>query len=139
MHHPQIYDIIATIEDFFLLTESEYKCLIEPCLYFKTQNPDDEEPKFSNFRGLKISRKLNNGKLEVNIFGFFDDNDSMDLKYFSHDDSNNPKKIIEFVNNYSKGFNVEATRLAIREIIALDRELASELLLPVIHSQNHSS
>ena len=129
MHHPQIYDIIATIEDFFLLSDSEYKCLVEPHLYLKTQNPDDEEPKFSNFKGLRISRKLNNGKLEVNIFGFFDDNDSMDLKYFSHDNSNEPKKVIEFVNNYNKGFSVELTRLAIREIMALDRELASELMV----------
>ena len=92
MHHPQVYDIISTIEDFFLLTDSSYRCQIEPRIYSKSQNLNEEEPKFADYKGLRIIRQLNNGRIEINIFGYWDDNDSMDLQYFCEGE-NEPSKV----------------------------------------------
>jgi hypothetical protein len=128
MHHPQIYDIVSYVEDFFLLNDSNYGSQIEPRIYSLAKT-DDEEPELADFKGLRIIRKLNNGRIEINIFGYWDDNDSMDLQYFCDGDSQ-PKKVIKFDNRYNKCFNVELTRVAIREIITLDRQYSSVAELP---------
>ncbi len=124
MHHPQIYDIVSYIEDFFLLNDSNYRSQIEPRIYSKLANPSDEEQKLADYKGLRIIRQLNNGRIEINIFGYWDDNDSMDLQYF-HNGEDLPKKVIEFDSRYNKGFNLELTRVAIREIITLDRQYST--------------
>ncbi len=123
MHHPQIYDIISIIEDYFLLTDITFRCQIEPFIYTKTFGEVSEDNQPKECQGLKIIRQLNNGRIEVNIFGYFDDNDSMDFHYF-HNDHASPKKVIEIINQYKNSYRTESAKAAIREIMILDRESA---------------
>ena len=121
MHHPQIYDLISIIEDFFLLNDSNYRSQIEPQIYTKTRhNGHTEQDEFLDFKGFKIIRELSNGRIEINIFGWSQDNDSMDIQYFSEGEEK-PLKTIEIINDYNNTFNIESVRLSIRDIVILDR------------------
>lgn len=123
MHHPQIYDII---EDFFLLTDNQFRCQIEPALYLKSIpkkiTGQSEDTPAIDYKGFRILRSLNNGRVEINIFGFHEDNDWMDVQYFCFDDKE-PRKTIELFGTY-KSYNVETVKAAIREVMILDRESA---------------
>jgi hypothetical protein len=127
MHHPQIYDTISIIEDFFLLTDTQFRCQIEPVLYSKSISKSitgcSEDTPIKDYKGFKIVRTLNNGRIEVNIFGFFDDNDSMDFQYFKVNEKQ-PFKLIEILNMNKNGYNTEQVKAAVREIMILDRESA---------------
>jgi hypothetical protein len=124
MHHPQIYDTISILEDFFLLTDTQFRCQIEPALYFKSISKEltrgEEDTPAQDYKGFRIIRPLNNGRVEINIFGYSRDNDSMDVQYFCHNDQE-PMKIIELLSLYNDGYNTEAVKAAIREVIILDR------------------
>ncbi len=119
MHHPDIYDILAIIEDYFIMTDSEFRCKIEPVIYSKPYDRDKPGEDLRERRGLKISRQLNNGRIEINIFGLGKDYDCMDCQYFVDDRLLAP---IEIIDNSAFGYNVETTRAAIRKIIILDRD-----------------
>ena len=122
MHHPQIYDLISTIEDFFLLNDSNYRSQIEPQIYTKMRHDSySEEDKYVDFKGFKIIRELNNGRIEINIFGWSKDNDSLDIQYFPKGQEK-PLKTIEVLSEYNDSFDIESTRLSIRDIVILDRE-----------------
>jgi hypothetical protein len=123
MHHPQIYDLVSIIEDFFLLNDSNYRSQIEPQIYKKMRKAryDDQSDEPVDFKGLKIIRELNNGRMEINIFGWWNDNDSMDIQYFEKG-KENPLKTIEILNEGNNSFNIESVRLSIRDIVILDRE-----------------
>jgi hypothetical protein len=110
MHHPDIYDILAIIEDYFLLTGSEFKCKIEPVIYSKPYDRSNPTEDFRERKGLKISRQLNQGRIEINIFGIGKDYDCMDCQYF------------EIIDNSAVNYSVEVARAAIRKIIILDRD-----------------
>jgi hypothetical protein len=120
MHHPDIYDILAIIEDYFLLTSSEFKCKIEPVIYSKPDDRDKPNEDLRERKGLKISRQLNHGRIEINIFGIGKDSDCMDCQYFTENQLLTPMKIID--NSYTN-YNTEAIRAAIRKIITLDRDV----------------
>jgi hypothetical protein len=123
MHHPEIYDTISIIEDYFLLTDTKFRCQVEPLTCSKIFGEPSEDNPPKECKGLKIIRQLNFGRIEVNIFGYYDDNDSMDFQYFSNG-QDIPKKIIELINQYKGGYKTESTKSAIREIMILDRESA---------------
>jgi hypothetical protein len=118
MHHPDIYDILAILEDYFLLVDSEFRCKIEPVIYSKPYNFDKPEEDFRDQKGLKISRQLNHGRIEINIFGLGKDYDCIDCQYFIEGQFLAPIEIIDNIVNY----DVEKTRAAIRKIIILDRD-----------------
>jgi hypothetical protein len=120
MHHPDIYDILAIIEDYFLLTGSEFKCKIEPVIYSKPYDRDKPNEDLRERKGLKISRQLNHGRIEVNIFGIGKDYDCMDCQYFADGQSLAP---IEIIDNSAVNYSVELARAAIRKIIILDRDI----------------
>jgi hypothetical protein len=120
MHHPDIYDILAIIEDYFLLTGSEFKCKIEPVIYSKPYDRSNPTEDFRERKGLKISRQLNHGRIEVNIFGIGKDYDCMDCQYFAENQLLTP---IEIIDNSHANYNTETIRAAIRKIIILDRDI----------------
>jgi hypothetical protein len=120
MHHPDIYDILAIIEDYFLLTGSEFKCKIEPVIYSKPYDRDKPNEDLRERKGLKISRQLNHGRIEINIFGIGKDYDSMDCQYFV---DSQPLTPIEIIDNSAVNYDVELTRVTIRKIIILDRDV----------------
>jgi hypothetical protein len=120
MHHPDIYDILAIIEDYFLLTGSEFKCKIEPVIYSKPYDRDKPNEDLRERKGLKISRQLNHGRIEINVFGLGKDSDCMDCQYFTENQLLTPMEIID--NSYTN-YNSETIRAAIRKIITLDRDV----------------
>lgn len=122
MHHPAIYDLISIIEDYFILTESEFRCQIEPIIYNKPSDPRLPTENIRECKGLKITRQLMYGKIEVNIFGIGKDSDSMDIQYFIFEDSQQPTEIIELVCHQSgEKYNTDLARIAIRKIVILDK------------------
>jgi hypothetical protein len=118
MHHPDIYDILSIIEDYFIMTDSEFRCKIEPVIYSKPYNRDQPDEDFRERKGLKISRQLNNGRIEINIFGLGKDYDCMDCQYFVE----GQLTPIEIIDNSAVNYDIETTRAAIRKIIILDRD-----------------
>ncbi|WP_309735773.1 hypothetical protein [Chamaesiphon sp. OTE_75_metabat_556] len=119
MHHPEIYDIISIIEDYYILTDTKFRCQIEPfvCERVFSENSDPIQAK-----GFKIVRQLNNGRIEVAVFGCFGDNDSVSYQYFA-ENSERPDMVLEVVNQHTGGYSTIDSRAAIREIVLLDREL----------------
>ncbi len=120
MHHPDIYDILSIIEDYFIMTDSEFRCKIEPVIYSKPCDRDKPDEDFRERKGLKISRQLNNGRIEINIFGLGKDYDCMDCQYFAEGQLLTP---IEIIDNSAVNYSVENTRAAIRKVIILDRDI----------------
>lgn len=122
MHHPQIYDLIATIEDYFLLSDVKYRCQIESQIY----PPDPNNNPTLDRKGLRIIREINSGRIEINIFSLFDDYDLSDIQYF-YNDEDQSKKILLIADDFKNGLSIEKARGAIREIIKLDRKLMLEV------------
>jgi hypothetical protein len=128
MHHPEIYDIISIIEDYFLLSDTKFRCQIEQLVCVKQFGKLSENNQPQECKGLKIIRQLNNGRIEINIFGHRKDNDSMDCQYFLNG-RDTPEKVSEIIFEYDgKGgeYNTATTRDWIREIMILDREFAKK-------------
>jgi hypothetical protein len=119
MHHPQVYDTILIVEDFFLFVDPQCRCHIEPVIYAKSTSSGGSEGK--PCKGFKIIRPLNSGRIEINIFGFDRDNDSMDFHYFLNDEKQS-LKVIELSSRNNDTYDIEAVRTAVREIMILDRE-----------------
>jgi hypothetical protein len=120
MHHPDIYDIVALIEDYFLLCDSNFRCEVEPLTCVKQFGELSDHNQPQEVKGIKIIRKINNGRIEINIFGYSEDNDSMDLQYFPSN-SDEPDKVIEFINQYSNSYQWQSSKIedAVREIMIL--------------------
>jgi len=122
MHHPEIYDIVSIIEDYFLLSDTKFRCQMEPLICVKQFGELSENNPPLKCKGIKIIRQLNNGRIEVNIFGCRKDNDSMDCQYFLNE-RDDPEKTIEIISEYDNSqYDTATTRDWIREIIILDRE-----------------
>ncbi len=130
MHHPEIYDIISIIEDYFLLSDAKFRCQIEPFVCVKQFGKLSDSNQLRECKGIKIIRQLNHGIIEVNIFGYSKDNDSMDCQYFLNG-RDKPEKVIEMVSQNNDQYQTENARAWIREIIILDRASAKELEIPL--------
>jgi hypothetical protein len=123
MHHPEIHDIICTAEDYFLLCDSSSGFRIEPLIYVKRFGELSESNQPQKCQGIKISCQLNNGRMEINIFGRDRDDDLMDLQYFSNN-NDAPIKVIEFNYWYNKKNQMSNIRAKIRDIMILDRDFS---------------
>jgi hypothetical protein len=119
MHHPEIYDILSIVEDYFILSDSEFRSKIEPVIYSKPYNRSQPDEDFRERKGLKIIRQLNQGRIEINIFGIHKDNDCMDVQYFADEQPSQP---IETIDTSGFAYNIESARAAIRKIVILDRD-----------------
>ncbi len=121
MHHPDIYEIIAIIEDYFVLVEEdEHKCRIEPAIYLKPASREKPKEDITERKGLRISRRLNNGRIEVNIFSSYKDGDCMDVQYRSDKSDSLPVVVADESN---RNFLASTVRDAIRKTVILDRDM----------------
>jgi hypothetical protein len=125
MHHPDIYDLVSIIEDYFILADDEFRCQIEPVICHTPLDPDFPDENIKECQGLKIVRQLIHGKIEVNISGLDKDSNAIKIQYFTDQESQQPIEIIE-LGGYSSGYkyNSDFTRLAIKEIMVCDRDLS---------------
>jgi hypothetical protein len=117
MHHPDIHEILATVKDYYILTNHDVKFQLKPTIYSKPYNPQEPTKDIKESKGLKIINQLQQGILEVNIFGIHEDNNRLDFQYFSHDNLEKPVEIIDYGE-----YNKQLTRDAIRKIMIIDRD-----------------
>jgi hypothetical protein len=111
MHHPEICQILLTIDDYFLLSDSER----EPAqIHAIIENPQNHESK----RGISIKQILPNGCLKVYIYGDDKDGDDITFEYI-HDDNDDESR--EYTIEVKNGGYAENVRDAVRTILKLDR------------------
>jgi hypothetical protein len=115
MHHPDIADIILTIDDYFLLSDvGDSKCQVESI----SDDSDEHQPK----HGIKISRQLKAGSIVANIWDMNQDDDSVMFQHSRTSSSGTWTTDFEIeCSDYSK----ESVRLVVRKIMKLDKESAS--------------
>jgi hypothetical protein len=121
MHHPDIYDILSIIEDYFILTDTEFRCQIRPVIFTEPYHNVDKEHYSGKkaYKGLKITRQLARGRIEVYIVGYGKDSDLAKFQYFT---DANPSQPLESIEAENTGYNTEAFRDIIRKIVILDRD-----------------
>ena len=118
MHHPDIHNIVAAIDDFFLLKDSNYSCKIKP-LHMKVEYrayPDNPITLVDAY-GIVIEHCLDHGYICVYVMGLGRDDNTVSIKYFGKDNLLEPIQSIEVI---PQGSVSEDIRDAIREIIKQD-------------------
>jgi hypothetical protein len=126
MHHPDIYDMLSIIEDYFILTDTKFKCQIEPVVFTEPYHAQ-ECCNGKAYKGLKIVRQLNHGRIEIYIAGLEKDSDLANFQYFA---SKNPSHPLESIESENTKYNTQAVRDIIRRIVILDRDSKIEPQLP---------
>jgi hypothetical protein len=111
MHHPDICEILLTIDDYFILLDSNLKCEIEPYI----DESDEDEPQ----RGVTIRRKLLNGYIEAKICGIGEDDDTVIFNYISNFES---LKLVKSIEIECSDYSVNEVRSAVRTILRIDKE-----------------
>jgi hypothetical protein len=111
MHHPSICDIMLIIEDYFILVDDkDSRCQIESII-----DTDDED---NHKLGIKISRRLLNGYLYIEIKGEDRDSDELTFNYLQDLTADMYLKSIELeCSDYSS----DTVREAVRAILILDK------------------
>jgi hypothetical protein len=114
MHHPDICDILLTIQDFLLLSDDRSNCEIIPQPYYNDSNGYD-----LRVQQVCLRRKLVSGWLEVVIHGFDKDSNLASCEYLTSLEPRTCTKTIEIeTDNYS----IVRVKDAIREILILDKQ-----------------
>ena len=120
MHHPEIYEILSIIEDYFIFTDTKFRCQIEPVICEENYHTNDPNASWKGCRkGFRIIRQLKHGRIEINVLGTHKDSDCADFYYFTEEEPSQPAQVIEATNT---GYSTEAIRDTIRQIVILDRE-----------------
>jgi hypothetical protein len=130
MHHPDIHEILATVKDYYILTNHDIKFQLKPTIYSKPSNPQEPTKDIKECKGLKIVNQLQQGILEVNIFGIHEDYNCLDFQYFGQDNLEKPLEIIDY-----GGYNKQLTRDAIRKIMIIDRDRHNKFQVSEKNSQ----
>ena len=116
MHHPDLYKILLTIDDYFLLRDSVPIYKVEA---ITEQNPKEQYTR----RGVGIKCDLNNGYIYLSIIGrelgAGEEDDTLTCQYFTHQNHTESVKKVE-INH--ENYSIENARYAIREIIKIDKE-----------------
>ncbi|WP_309733192.1 hypothetical protein [Chamaesiphon sp. OTE_75_metabat_556] len=115
MHHPDIADVILTIDDYFLLSdEKNSRCQVESI----SDGRDEHQPK----HGIRISRQLKAGWILATIWDMDRDNDTILFQHSRPSSSGTWTTDIEVeCSDYSK----ESIRTAVRTIMKIDKEEAA--------------
>lgn len=111
MHHPDICNIILTIEDYFILTDDNQPIYtIEPIKF----NREERKPTL----GIRIIRKLYNGylKAEINELGK-DDNTVI----FTYSKDLNNDDYIDRVKIEFRDYSTEEIRTTVRNMLIMDK------------------
>jgi hypothetical protein len=112
MHHPDICNIMLIIEDYFLLIDDkDSRCQIQSVV--TTDDQDNET------LGIKISRKLSNGYMIIDICGEGRDDDTVSFNYKQDLTSHTYRESIEVE---CCDYSTDTVRAAVREILILDKQ-----------------
>ena len=121
MHHPDICNIMLIIEDYFLLVDDkDSRCQIQSVV-----NAIDED----NYTlGIKISRKLLNGYMFVDICGEGKDDDTVTFNYLKEINDSN---YLESIEIECSDYCAEAVRTTVRNILILDKKSSKPKSIPI--------
>jgi hypothetical protein len=106
MHHPDISNILKTLDDYFLIAQPDSLATIK-----------GTKLDWGNEDSLVISRTLTNGRLEIHIKGEEEDDDSLQVLYYQNGSTEIWDKRLELA---CSDFNIETVRKAIRELVIYD-------------------
>jgi hypothetical protein len=121
MHHPDIHDILITVQDFFFLADDQSNCEIIPFHYHIDMSSSRG---LSLARGFWIRRKLSLGWLEVIVMDLEEDSNTVVFEYLSNLEPKNVVKAIEIEwNDYS----LDRVQDAVREILIMDKKATKPL------------
>jgi hypothetical protein len=106
MHHPDISNILKTLDDYFLISHPNSLATIK-----------GTKLDWGNEDSLVIGRDLTNGRLEIHIKGDDEDDDSLQVLYYQTGSKELWDKRLELP---CSDFNIETVRKAIRELVIYD-------------------
>jgi hypothetical protein len=116
MHHPDIHDILITIQDFLLFSDDQSRCEIVPeSYYFNHAQYSDKQ----RARGFCILRKLSAGWLKASIVRLDEDENNVTFAYLSSLEESKAVKTIEIKND---DYSLDRVKDAIREILVMDKK-----------------
>jgi hypothetical protein len=119
MHHPDICDVLLSIQDFMLLVDDRTNCEIIPQPTYC--NDLAKEPVY--VKQICIRRKLSFGWLEIIIQGLGSDSNLISCEYLT---GLEPRLCIESTEILWKHYSIDRVRDAIREILILDKKSTIE-------------
>jgi hypothetical protein len=119
MHHPDLYQVLLTIDDYFLLKNNTSNYKIEAII---EQNQKEQYIR----RGLGIKCDLNNGYIYISIIGqesgAGEEDNTLTCQYFIRQNS---LELIKKIEVKHSDYSIENARYAIREIMKMDKEYSS--------------
>jgi hypothetical protein len=115
MHHPDICDILLTIQDFLLLSDDRSNCEIIPLPNYCTDLCGDK----IRVQQVCIRRKLAAGWLEVIIHGFDKDSNLNSCEYLT---CLEPRTCARSIEIETDDYSLDRVKDAIREILILDKQ-----------------
>jgi hypothetical protein len=116
MHHPDIHDILITIQDFLLLSGDESRCEIAPeSTYVDNGRYSDNQ----RARGFYILRKLSLGWLKVKVIDPEENENAVTFEYLSAPEQNKAVKTIEIKED---DYSIDRVQDAVREILMMDKK-----------------
>lgn len=121
MHHPDICNIMLIIEDYFLLIDDkDSRCQIQSVV-----NAIDED----NYTlGIRISRKLVNGYISIDICGEGKDDDTVTFNYLKDINSSN---YLESIEVECSDYCAEIVRTTVRNILIIDKASIKPKSVPI--------
>ncbi len=114
MHHPDICDILLTIQDFFLLSDDRSNCELIPKPYYNDSNGYD-----LHIQQLCLRRKLVSGWLEIVIHGFDKNSNLASCEYLT---SLEPRICTITIEIDTEKYSILRVKDAIREILIMDKK-----------------
>jgi hypothetical protein len=105
MHHQQISKIVKSLDDYFLISSPNSSSTIQ-----------GKKSDWGNEHSVFISRRLINGRLELEIKGEDENDNDMNINYYLDDSSNSYDKRVEIRGE----FNLEAIQSGIRASVLYD-------------------
>jgi hypothetical protein len=115
MHHPDIHDILITIQDFLLLAGDESRCEIIPDSYYF----EDEYKNKQRARGFYILRKLSLGWLKVKVMDLYEDENNITVEYLA---ALEPNKAVKTIEINCQDYSIDLVQNAVREIVIMDKK-----------------
>jgi hypothetical protein len=116
MHHPDLHDILITIQDFLLLAgDQSHSEIVPESAYVNHEYYSDKQ----RARGFYVLRKLSLGWLKVKVMNVEEDENTVYFEYLSAPEQNKAVKTIEIK---SDDYSIDRVQDAVREILIMDRK-----------------
>jgi hypothetical protein len=120
MHHPDICDMLITIQDFFVLSDDQSNCELIPQPYYNDSNGYD-----LRIQQLCLRRKLAAGWMEIVIHGLDKDSKLASCEYLTCLEPRTCERSIEIKTDQ---YSIIRVKDAIREILIMDKKPKSSSL-----------